>query len=236
MRTVLVTGGARRIGAAICRELAAAGWRVLIHANHSRDAARALASELGGCVVAPFDFTEPAGADRCFDAALDAADGALDALVNNASLFGRSPLLESGAEVFDRFWRVNTLAPVTLTRRLARHLVKRGARGAAVQLLDCRIARPGTGDVPYALSKRALAAFTRAAALELAPTLRVNGVAPGAVLPPEDVHEAAGASPLGSRATVEQVASAVRFLLEAESVTGQVLFVDGGQHLLGSPL
>ena len=236
MRTVLVTGGARRIGAAVCRELAAAGWRVLIHANHSHAEARSLASELGGRVIAPVDFAEADSADRCFEAALDAADGTLDALVNNASIFGRSPLLDAGTEEFNRFWRVNTLAPITLTRRLAGHLRERGARGAVVQLLDQRIARPGNGDVPYALSKQALAAFTRAAAVELAPTLRVNGVAPGAVLPPEGVHEVAGAWPLGARATAAQVASSVRFPLEAESVTGQILFADGGQHLLESTL
>ena len=232
MRTVLVTGGARRIGAAICRALADGGWRVLIHANRSCGEARALAAELGGRVIAPFDFAEADSADRCFEAALDAADGVLDALVNNAALFGRSPLLESGPEVFNRFWRVNTLAPITLTRRLAGHLRERGARGAVVQLLDQRIARSGNGDIPYTLSKQALAAFTRTAAVELAPTLRVNGVAPGAVLSPEGVHEAAGASPLGTRATAEQVASAVRFLLEASCVTGQILFADSGQHFV----
>lgn len=232
MRTVLVTGGARRIGAAICRALAAAGWRVLIHANRSRAEARALAAELGGRNVAPFDLATPEGVEGCFNAALDAAGGTLDALVNNASLFGRSPLLESGAEVFHRFWQVNTLAPITLTRRLAAHLLERGANGAVVQLLDQRIVCPGTGDIPYTLSKQALAAFTRSAAVELAPALRVNGVAPGAVLPPENIHEAAGTSPLGTRTTPEQVASAVRFLLESPFVTGQILFADCGQHLV----
>jgi NAD(P)-dependent dehydrogenase (short-subunit alcohol dehydrogenase family) len=237
-RTVLITGAALRLGEATARALARAGWNVVVHACRSAAQAGALCADLtSSCGVRAWtvngDLEEAGGPDAVFEAALSRA-GRLDALVNNASLFERQPLASAAAADFERHWRVNALAPILLTQRLARHVAERGARGAVVNLLDQRIVRPGADAVPYLLSKTALEAFTRCAALGFAPTLRVNAVAPGAVLPPADAAagEPAGAFPLGARPRPEEVADAVRVLLDAAATTGQTLFVDGGQHLL----
>jgi NAD(P)-dependent dehydrogenase (short-subunit alcohol dehydrogenase family) len=180
------------------------------------------------------DLSASGGPDAVFDAALACA-GRLDALVNNAALFEKHPLASATEDDFTRHWRLNALAPILLTQRLARHVAERGARGAVVNLLDQRIVRPAADAVPYLLSKKTLEAYTLSAALGFAPGLRVNAVAPGAVLPPPTeggASEPAGAFPLGARPAAADAAEAVRYLLAADAVTGQTLFVDGGQHLL----
>jgi len=236
-RTVLITGAAVRIGSVIAEALARAGWDVVVHAHRSVAEADGLCRRLRalGRQAWPVagDLLCDGGPDAVFDAALSAA-GTVDALVNNAAIFARQPLAGASADAFERFWRINALAPIRLTQRLAAHLASRAARGCAVNLLDQRIARPSIGATPYALSKHSLAAYTLSAARELAPALRVNGVAPGAVLPPPgpEAREPAGAFPLGLRPTAHHVAEAVLFLLGAEAVTGQILYVDSGQHLL----
>lgn len=237
-RTVLITGAARRIGRGIAETLARAGWDVVVHACRATAEAEALCTALSTDTGARTwhvsgDLSAQDGPEAVFDDALTQA-GRIDALVNNASLFARQPLACATSADFDRQWRVNALAPMLLTQRLAEHLGRRDAAGCAVNLLDQRIARPDAAAVPYLVSKKALEAYTLAAARAFAPRLRVNAVAPGAVLPPADeaAREAAGAFPLSTRPSVGQVADAVRFLLEAEATTGQILFVDGGQHLL----
>ena len=235
-RTVLVTGAAVRIGRALVEALAAQGWDTVVHYHRSRKEAETLcdAVRAGGRHAWPVaaDLSLPDGPDRLFDAAQVAA-GPLDALVNNAADFARQPLACAAPADFDRFWRLNALAPIRLVQRLHAHLTARTARGCAVNLLDQRIAGAAVGAVPYLLSKRALEAFTLAAARELAPVLRINAVAPGAVLCPADAaaREPAGPFPTGTRPTPAQIAAAVCFLLDAAAITGQILFVDSGQHL-----
>ena len=240
-RTVLVTGGALRIGRAIVEALAAAGAGVVVHARASRTAADALVAGIRGrggrawCVGGALE--TPDGAAGVFQDALAAA-GRIDGLVNNAAVFARQPLATSDAAAFEAAWRVNALAPMLLTRALAEHIAAThpGAKSPVagiVNLLDQRIAQPCTGCLPYLVSKQALAAFTTASALELAPRLTVNAVAPGAALTPvgAGAREPAGAVPLGRPCTPEQIAEAVVFLLSSPSITGQILYVDGGQHL-----
>lgn len=223
-KTVLVTGAARRIGAVIAETLARAGWAVLIHANRSAAAARQLAERLRGQGFAADavagDFSAADGPERVFARAAERAGNGLAAIVNNASIFGRA---EPAA-----FLRVNYEAPVILTRLLAKHLA---GRGCVVNLLDQRIA-DAADRTPYTESKRRLADFTVGQARAFAPALRLNGVAPGAVLLPAEKasREPAGDFPLGFRPTPEQVAAAVRFLLEADAVTGQIIYADAGQH------
>jgi len=236
-RTVLITGAAVRIGRAITEGLARVGWDVVVHARRSIGQADALCARLRADGVRAWriggDLAVTDGPDAVFDAALSAC-GALDALVNNAAVFARGPLAGTPPSLFDDLWRVNALAPIRLTQLFAAHVAARGVRGAVVNLLDQRVACAGSvGATPYWVSKKALEAFTLSAAGELAPSVRVNAVAPGAVLPPPESGsgEQAGDIPLGARPTSEQVADAVRFLLEADAVTGQILFVDGGQHL-----
>ena len=221
-RVVLVTGGAVRIGAAVAEAMAGAGWGVVVHAHRSWAEAGDLCGRLRAWRVGG-DLSLEGAAAAVFAEACDVAGGRLDAVVNNAAVF----------PAHDDILRINTEAPIELTRCLWAHLRGRGARGGVVQMLDQRIAQEAVAVTAYVRSKVALAAFVREAAVEMAPVLRVNAVAPGAVLLPAspDAREPAGMFPLGVRPTPAQVADAVRWLLEAEAVTGQTLFVDGGQHL-----
>lgn len=238
-RVALVTGGAVRIGRAISEHLAARGWGVVIHYHRSADAARALRTALQAQGHSVWTVQGPlasqADAEKLMAAATRQA-GPIDLLVNNAAIFKKQSLREAGQDAFEQMWRVNTLAPVMLTRAFAAH---RGDRrgGAVVNLLDRRIAGDEAGCLPYLLSKQTLAHFTRSAALELAPPIRVNAIAPGAILPPPgsgaSVKDLAGDIPLDRDCPPEEVAKAVEFLAEAETVTGQILFIDGGQHLCG---
>lgn len=213
-----MTGGAKRIGQAICEALRARGWNVLVHARQP-------GSPLN------VDFTEPDAACRLFDAAVRLAPD-LTALVNNASVFSIAEALP-----FDegqRLRQINFEVPVQLTSLLAERLRAQGRQGAVVDLLDVRIFRKGQPDTPYFRSKRDLYEEMRASARTLAPTVRVNGVAPGPVLLPSvsTAHEKGGPILLAQRPTPADVAHAVAFLLEASSCTGQVLCVDAGQSLL----
>ncbi|MDD2455415.1 MAG: SDR family oxidoreductase [Kiritimatiellae bacterium] len=236
-RNVLVTGAAVRLGREIAVCMARSGWGVVIHANRSAAAAgelrRALLEEGRAAWTVVGDLAKPDGPDAVFRQALDAA-GQLDALVNNAAVFERQPLRSAAPDDFERLWRINALAPIRLTALLVRHLDERGAVGAVVNMLDRRIDHAEAGAMPYLLSKKSLEAFTLSAALELGGRARVNAVAPGAVLRPSVPagSEPAGFFPTGARPSCAQVAEAARYLLEAESVTGQILYVDGGQHLL----
>lgn len=240
-RTVLVTGAGVRMGCAIARALAAAGAGIVVHSRRSQAAAAALAAEIraaGGRAWQVSGGLEAAeGVDGIFREACAAA-GRLDGLVNNASIFARRPLLACTPVEFEEHWRINALAPMLLTRLLARHAMAAAPQATApvagvVNLLDQRIAFPATGCMPYLVSKQALAAFTASAALELAPRVTVNAVAPGAALPPvtPEGREPAGRIPGGPRCTPEQIADAVVFLLASPAITGQILYVDGGQHL-----
>jgi hypothetical protein len=235
-RTVLITGAAVRLGCVMADTLARAGWNVVVHANRSTTSAQALCLRLaafgGHAWPVAGDLLAADGPERVFNAALASA-GHVDALVNNASQFARQPLAAATSGDFERLWRINTLAPVRLTQLLAAHLADRHATGCVVNLLDQRIAYPNAGALPYLLSKKALEAFTFSSALELAPAVRINAVAPGAVLMPtgEESKEPAGTFPLNRSPSAEQVADAVRYLLEAPAVTGQILYVDSGQHL-----
>jgi pteridine reductase len=235
-KTALVTGGAVRIGRAVCRALAAAGADVVIHYNRSAASAKALRHELVAmgrrafCVRAGLG-DEDAGW-RLVAAARKVA-GSLDVLVNNAAVFHRDSLLTLTARALRDEFEVNLFAPLLLMRAFA------GAcrDGAIVNLLDRRITSLDHSCLPYVLAKKALAEATKMAALELAPRIRVNGVAPGAILPPPGKRagpwkDRAGPVPLQRQCTPEQVAAAVLFLLQNEALTGQIIFVDGGQQLL----
>lgn len=203
MKTVVVTGGVTRLGRAIAEHLRVCGWRVLT-SSHRADA--------GADILA--DLSEPMGAARLYAAALRLLDGAPpDALVNNAALFvGEDSVLRT----------VNLESPKKLTMLMAG---RETGRGTVVNILDCRV-REGV----YGETKTALAEYTRKAAVMFAETLRVNAVAPGPVMAPTGVHERAGETLIG-RPGPEDVAAAVEFLLRAESTTGAIIPVDGGQGL-----
>ena len=216
--TVLVTGGARRLGKTIADALRARGWNVIAASRTSPDAAFAV------------DLAEPDGPARLF-AAVRASAPDLCAVVNNAGIFSHDAELSPAEEV--RLRAVNVDAPRALTELLAAH-----GGGAVVNIVDCRAVaqeRDPPGDTPYLRTKRELLAATRADALRLAGCVRVNAVAPGPVLPPEACHERAGVTPLGRHPTPQEVADAVVYLLSAGSTTGAVIPVDGGQSLISEP-
>ncbi|MDY0148715.1 MAG: SDR family oxidoreductase [Kiritimatiellia bacterium] len=222
-RVALVTGGARRIGAAICRELAAQGASVVVQYLHSEKESIGMNHTLGqGVFSVRGDLSTPQGCEWVFREAADWM-GRVDILVNNAAVFGRDGQMDLA-----ELQAVNVAAP----QHLARMLADQPTGGCVVQMLDSRIAWPATGEFQtYTATKREVADSVVSLARAWAPRVRVNGVAPGPVLVPEGVREAAGELPLGRRPTVEDVAQAVVFLCKSQSITGQILFVDGGQHL-----
>ena len=224
-KTALVTGGSRRLGAAICRELAARGAAVVVHYRRSEAEAIALNRQLAhGVFSVRGDLAEPQEREWTFREAAEWL-GRVDILVNNAARFARDGELDP-AELRE----VNVTAPLDLAARVA----AQPGGGCVIHLLDSRIARAEAGPFrEYAATKRELAESVARLAREWAPRTRVNGVAPGPVLAPEGAREAAGDLPLGRRPAPEDVARAVAFLAESESITGQILYVDGGQHLAG---
>ena len=207
--TVLVTGGTRRLGQAIAGTLRARGWRVVVSSHRAGSGADFVA-----------DFTDPSAAVRLYAEVLAAAPD-LCAIVNNAALFeGDAADLEA----------VNCIAPRKLTTLLAG---REGVMCSVVNILDSRTLGPAQpDDSAYARTKRELLGETRRAAEMFAQTLRVNAVAPGPVLAPEGRHARAGDMLLDRRPTPDDVAEAVAYLLQAEAVTGAVIPVDSGQHLV----
>lgn len=233
-RTVLVTGGAKRLGAAITRACADAGWRVVIHYGASRDAAEALAAEIGGVAVTG-DLADLADVPTLFARAASAAGGRIDALVNSASRFEEDRPEAIDAALAAQLYATNTLAPALLTAALAAQAGL--AEGAVVNLLDQKLANPNPDFFSYTLSKYALAGATEMMAMAFAPRVRVNAVAPGLTLPSGDQSAAefdrvARANLLRRPVGAERVAEAVMYLLGAASTTGQVLHVDAGQRFL----
>jgi pteridine reductase len=237
---VLITGSARRLGAAIARALHADGHDVAIHCHASREAADALAAELegrraGSTVVLQADLS---AFDRLPELVAHAVGrfGRLDALVNNASAFFPTPVGQATPDQWDALFNANARAPFFLAQAAAPHL--RASRGAIVNMADIHAERPLREHALYGMSKAALVHMTRALALDLAPDVRVNAIAPGAILWPDSGKSDAAKqalldrTPLQRIGTPEEVADAVRWLLrDATYVTGQVLRLDGGRML-----
>lgn len=236
MKAALVTGGAVRIGAAIVRRLAQHGYAVAIHCNRSRPAAAALAAGIrasgGRAVVVAGDLADPASAPRLVDEAA-AALGPLALLVNNAAVFENDSIGDFAADVFARQFAINLQAPLLLARAFA---AQAPDGGTIVNLIDQRVLKPTPHYLSYALSKEALWSATRMLAQSLAPRLRVNAVAPGPCLPnaadgPDSFAREVAAIPLQRAVSPDEIAEAVVYLAAAPGVTGQMIAVDGGQHL-----
>lgn len=239
-KVALVTGGARRIGAAIVQALHAAGYDIALHCRESRDEADALARRLeqarpGSARVLQ---AELADYDRLPELVAHTVGGfgRLDALVNNASSFFPTPLGTIRPAQWDALFASNARAPLFLAQAAAPHLAHAG--GAIVNLVDIHAEQPLAGHAVYAMAKAALVAMTRALAIDLAPRVRVNAIAPGAILWPEHDEDPArreellARTPLARTGTAEEVAEAVRWLLQdAGFVTGQVMRLDGGRGL-----
>lgn len=233
--SVLVTGGARRIGRRICEMLASSGWNVIVHSRDENDSdAIDLANSLSAQRVWG-DLSDEAEVKKVF-ASADSNNANFTAIVNNASLFSTRCDLTVAAQCKMR--QVNYFTPVLLTRLLFEKLKRDNRTGVVVNLLDTRVLAPDYLKTPYSVSKRLLLEFTSGWAKDFAPVLRLNGVAPGPVLLPdgEGTSEKGGAVLLSSRPSSDDVASAVNFLLNVNSVTGQIIAVDSGQHLIADEI
>jgi len=237
----LVTGAGRRIGRAIALGLANDGWHVAVHYRGSADGAAATVATItargGQAIAIAADLADPTEAARLVSAAA-AATGGLGCLVNNASHFAADDIASVTAASFDAMMAVNLRAPVLLSRAFAAQLPD-GAEGVIVNLLDQKLVNPNPDFLSYTLSKYGLGGLTTTLAMALGPCIRVCGVAPGLTLPSADQSEAQfaavhGRTPLGRGATVDDIAGAVRYLVAARAITGEVVLVDGGQHLVGS--
>ncbi|MGY3266704.1 pteridine reductase [Lysobacter sp. HA35] len=239
---VLVTGAARRIGAAIVRRLHAAGCHIALHYRGSADDALALCSELervrpGSTLPLHGDLAE---FDRLAELVAKTVGrfGRLDALVNNASTFRATPLGTVTPAQWDDLFASNARAPFFLAQAAAPHL--RATRGAIVNITDIYADRPLPQHSVYCMAKAALVMATKSLALELGPDVRVNAIAPGAILWPENDGDTAARdamlarTPLGRTGTPEDIADAVRWLMfDAAYCTGQVIAVDGGRTITG---
>jgi NAD(P)-dependent dehydrogenase (short-subunit alcohol dehydrogenase family) len=242
-RTALVTGGARRIGRAIALELAGAGFDIAVHyrSSHAEALEACALLERAGATAAAF------GADLADEAQcaalvpqVVARFGRLDAVVNNASTFEYDDVAGFTHASLRRHVDANTAPAIVLARALHRHALERGGAGCVVNLLDQKLANPNPDYFSYTLSKAALEAATTMLAMALAPVLRVAAVAPGITLTSGSMTESEFArahamTPLRGGATTDDIARAVRFIVESPAVTGTTLLVDGGQHLLAQP-
>ena len=231
---VLVTGGARRIGAAIVRHLVAAGHQVAVHHHDSHDEAEALAAALGGALVTA-DLADAAATRGLIQAAAEVLGGPVEGLVNNASLFAWDALPVADYAGLDRHMHVNLGAPLLLASAMAAQTGL--GQGAIVNLLDQKLDNPNPDFLTYTLSKAGLAEATRLLAMALAPRIRVNAVSPGISLPSLDqsAAEFAGASTqnlLERQVDVGDIARTVEHLLTVRSITGQNVFVDCGQRFV----
>jgi pteridine reductase len=238
-KSVLVTGGARRVGAAIARRLHAAGASVLIHYRDSDSDAARLESELNSArpksaAKVKAELLAPVAPRALIGAALDSF-GRLDLVVNNASSFFPVEVGAMEASHWEELIGSNLRAPLFIAQQAAAELSKN--EGSIVNIVDIHAERPLKGYALYSIAKAGLAALTRALALELAPRVRVNGVAPGAIWPEDgqfpDAERARilATTPLARVGSPEDVARAVHFLACAPYVTGQILAVDGGRSI-----
>ncbi len=241
-RAALVTGAGQRIGRAIALDLARAGWEVAVHYNASAQAAAEVVAEIeagGGRAVA----LQAELSDEAQVAALvpdaGAALGPLGCLINNASVFENDSIESADRASWDRHMEVNLRAPFVLTQAFARALPEQAGGagdGVVINLLDQRVLNPTPFFLSYTLSKAGLWSLTRTLALALAPRVRVNGIGPGPALPsarqtPEQFARQCAATPLGRGTNPEEICAAVRFILAAKAMTGQIIALDGGQHL-----
>jgi NAD(P)-dependent dehydrogenase (short-subunit alcohol dehydrogenase family) len=244
----LVTGGAKRIGRAIALDLAARGADVAVHYNGSRDEAEALAEdirELGGRAAAiEADLLDRDAARGLVGEAARALGRTLTVLVNNASIFEYDTLATATDQSWDRHMGSNLQAPFLLTQAFAAQAPEAAAdpagepqaRASVINIVDQRVLKPNPEFMTYTLAKVGLWAFTRIAAQALAPHVRVNAIGPGPTLPgarQSEDHFARQrkATVLGRGARPEEICAALRYLLDAPGVTGQLICVDGGQHL-----
>jgi pteridine reductase len=236
-RVALVTGAGKRVGRAIALELGRRGMRVVVHFNGSRQGADETVASIrgagGDATAIQADLGSPDAPDRLIDEVL-ARHGSLGALVNSAAMMLRTPVGEVTVAEWETMFALNVRAPFFLSQRAAPALV--ATRGSIVNIADLAAFESWPAYVPHGMTKAAVVQMTRALARALAPSVRVNAVAPGVVLMPEgwsadEAEKLRMTTPLARLGSPEDVAQAVVYLLQAGYVTGETIRVDGGRHI-----
>jgi NAD(P)-dependent dehydrogenase (short-subunit alcohol dehydrogenase family) len=238
-KTVLVTGAAKRLGRAIALDLARVGWDIALHYNSSESDAREVAEAIRGMnrrvALLPADLSREEQTTGLIARAI-AEIGPLGALVNSASLFENDDWESASRVSWDKHIEVNLRAPFVLSQQFAKALPE-NAHGAIVNIVDQRVLKPTPQFVSYSLSKAGLYWLNTTLAQALGPRIRVNAVAPGPTIinarqAEADFRRQREATVLGTGAEPQDICAAIRYLLEATTVTGEMIAVDGGQHLI----
>jgi pteridine reductase len=235
-RVALVTGAGRRVGRAIAEALGADGARVAAHHHESSGGASEVVQAIlaGGGEAAVFaaDLSQPSGPEHLV-ANVAEHFGAIDVVINSAAVMWRTPFGTIDTDTWDRMFAINVRAPFFIAQAAARHMSQ---GGAIVNIADLAAFETWPDFVPHNITKAAVVHMTHTLARMLAPSIRVNAVAPGAVLmpentPPETTQKMIGTTPLRRLGSPEDVVGAIRYLLSADYVTGETLIVDGGRHV-----
>lgn len=238
-KVVLITGAARRVGAALAKGLAKDGWQIAIHYRSGRSEAQALAEAIisagGAARIFTADLADKSQREALVPAVAQAF-GRIDALINNASMFKYDTLDSLTDELWQAHLDANLTAPVFLIRDFARSVEMQGDEGVVVNILDHKIKAANPDFLSYSAGKIGLAGLTETLALALAPRVRLNGISPGLILKSgdqteEEYQRAWSDTPLGRGTSLDDMLTAVRFLLTARGLTGQVITLDGGESL-----
>lgn len=233
--TAIVTGGAKRIGRSIAIALAKKGYDIVLHYNISLTEAEEVAKEIEKagkrCRLLSCDFNDMEQVALFIPKAFELFSNC-NLLINSASIFERARLMDTNQELFDRHFNINLKTPLFLSRYFANY----AKTGQIINILDTKVSRTLIEYFAYTLTKKALLEFTKMAAKELAPNIRVNGVCPGLILPPpgkdeEYLNKLSKNIPLQRKGNLESVVSAISFLIDNPFITGEYIFVDGGEHL-----
>ncbi len=234
--TALITGGSKRIGQAICLKLSQLGFSIALHYQHSKVDAKKTAQLIkdqdGQCKIFSANLLNEKQVSSLIYKVNQTFPN-LNLLINNASIFEKSNLKTATVDSFNKHFAIHLKAPFILTQSFAKICKK----GQIINILDTNIVRNGSENFTYLLSKKALADFTKMAALELAPDIRVNAIAPGFILPPTDqtkinLKQRIAKIPLRQQGNIEQIAQTIEFLIKNFYLTGQIIFNDGGEHLI----
>jgi len=236
-KTILITGASRRLGKAMALFCAEKGADLIIHYNSSESEATKVKEAINrigrNCWLVKADLNDNLSVTHLFDTV--ASFSHIDALINNASIFKPVKMMETTIDDWETHLRVNLTAPFLLTQSFGRQYSGDRA-GRVINLVDWRALRPGKDHFPYTISKAGLVALTKASALSLAPRIIVNAIALGAILPPENEPENLGILkpvPMQRWAEMDELCKTVEFLLDGpEYITGEVIHLDGGRHLV----